>query len=79
MTAEGLEKARPYQNVAELDRVDEDESIPLESLSHLTGFPVDFIKKELLITTPECSLKELRKLMVSYLQSNIDLINSSQE
>ena len=47
----------------------EDQKVPLSSLSELTGFPVDFIKKELLLEGEELSMAELRTSMISYLES----------
>ncbi len=50
-----------------------DEKVSLSSLSELTGFPVDFIKKELLIEKEEpISLNELRTSMMSYLESTVE-------
>ncbi|MBT3585010.1 MAG: hypothetical protein HN509_08890 [Halobacteriovoraceae bacterium] len=45
----------------------EDQKVPLESLSELTGFPIEFIKKELLLGEQELSLAELRGHMLRYL------------
>lgn len=47
----------------------ENEKVTLASLSELTGFPVDFIKKELLIDHEPVSLSELRKSMMAYLEA----------
>ena len=47
----------------------EDQKVPLSSLSELTGFPVEFIKKELLLNGEELSMAELRTSMISYLES----------
>jgi hypothetical protein len=46
-----------------------DEQVNLSSLAQMTGFPVDYIKSELLLAKDEVSLSELRKTMVSYLIS----------
>lgn len=46
-----------------------DEQVSLSSLAQMTGFPVDYIKSELLLEKDEVSLGELRKTMVSYLIS----------
>lgn len=51
-----------------------DETIELSSLSDLTGFPVDYIKSELVLDNDKVQLSDLRKTMVSYLESiNDDL------
>jgi hypothetical protein len=53
----------------------EDEKIPLSSLSELTGFPIEFIKKELLLQDEELSMDDLRKSMVAYLESTSEKMN----
>lgn len=58
----------------ELGKLTEEQKIPLDSLSKLTGFPVDFIKKELLLDDDQLSLAELRKSMISYMETNSDLL-----
>lgn len=47
----------------------DDQKVPLSSLSELTGFPVEFIKKELLLEGEELSMSELRTSMISYLET----------
>ncbi|MCK5073442.1 MAG: hypothetical protein KAQ98_08465 [Bacteriovoracaceae bacterium] len=47
----------------------EEDKIELSSLSEMTGFPVEFIKQELLITGDRVSLKGLRKAMLGYLDN----------
>lgn len=49
----------------------ESDRFPVSSLSDLTGFPIDFIKKELLIENDTLSLSELRVSMVNYLNTNL--------
>jgi len=49
-----------------------DEKVSLSSLSELTGFPVDFIKKELLLEKEPLSLNELRTSMMAYLESTVE-------
>ncbi len=49
----------------------EDEYVPIESISKLTGFPVDFIKKELLITEDSISMAELRSSVLCFLQTSL--------
>ena len=45
-------------------------NITIESLSSLVGFPVDYLKKELLLEGDEISLKDLRTRMLSFLDTN---------
>lgn len=45
--------------------------VTLESLSELTGFPVDFIKKELLLDNDEIKMDHLRKKVASYLDATM--------
>ncbi len=61
-------------NQVELGNLTEEQKIPLDSLSSLTGFPVDFIKKELLLEEDQLSLAELRRSMLSYLESNSEML-----
>lgn len=49
-----------------------EEKVGMEDLSKLTGFPTDFIKKELVISKDELSIEELRKLALSLLDSTFD-------
>ncbi len=47
--------------------------VSIERLAELTGFPIDYIKKELLLdgeNLEELSLVELRKRVLVYLDSN---------
>lgn len=53
----------------------ETDRIQVESLSEMTGFPVDFIKKELLLKEDELSMEELRNSMASYLENTIQEIS----
>lgn len=48
----------------------ESEQVSIESLSELTGFPVEFIRKELLIDSDQLSMGELRESMVRYLETS---------
>lgn len=52
------------------------EKVPLESLSELTGFPVEFIKKELLLEDETLSMNDLRKSMAVYLENTVHELNS---
>jgi hypothetical protein len=45
--------------------------VSLGSLAELTGFPVDYIKRELILDSDgEVSVEELRKKVLAYLNSN---------
>lgn len=56
--------------------IGEMDKIPLASLSQLTGFPIEFIKKELLLDDEELSLEDLRNSMLNYLESTSTEMNS---
>lgn len=46
-------------------------AVSLGSLAELTGFPVDYIKRELLLDgEEELSMEELRKKVLAYLDSS---------
>jgi hypothetical protein len=50
--------------------------VNLASLSEMTGFPVDFIKSELLVQENEMTLSELRASMTTYLEkTNLEIIH----
>ncbi len=55
---------------------DENEKVSFSSLSEMTGFPVDFIKKELLLETEPVSMVELRKSVLRYLEVTAESINT---
>ncbi|GAB4009984.1 MAG: hypothetical protein Fur0010_01700 [Bdellovibrio sp.] len=52
------------------------DKIPLASLSQLTGFPIEFIKKELLLDDEELSMEDLRSSMLKYLELTSTEMNS---
>lgn len=52
------------------------QKVPLESLSELTGFPIEFIKKELLLESETLSMNDLRKSMAVYLENTVQELNS---
>lgn len=52
-----------------------EETVELSSLSELAGFPVNYIKSELVLKDDKVSLADLRKTMVSYLESINDKLN----
>ncbi len=49
--------------------------VALSSLSEMTGFPVDFIKSELIVEGEELSMESLRKSMAGYLESTFKEVN----
>ena len=51
---------------------DSQEKIEMSSLSNLTGFPVDYIKKELVLDEEEVTLEQLREHMMVFLNSNFE-------
>ena len=52
-------------------RPDSEDSVTLGSLAELTGFPVDYIKRELsLDAESDLSVEELREKVLKYLSSN---------
>jgi len=69
---EALEGSKPKLQ----PEIGETEKIPLESLSQLTGFPIEFIKKELLLDNEELSMEDLRSSMLNYLESTSTELNS---
>ena len=60
-------------DLQDADKTTDLAAISLGRLAELTGFPVDYIKKELLLegeNLEELSLEELRKRVLLYLDSN---------
>lgn len=53
-----------------------EEKVSFSSLSEMTGFPVEFIKKELLIDEEPVSMSQLRTSMAAYLESTIEFVKS---
>ena len=51
---------------------DEDENVPIASLSLLTGFPLKLIKKELVLDKDFISMRELRQVMMTFLKKKIE-------
>ena len=47
--------------------IKEEQLVNVSYLAELTGFPIDFIKHELLLAGDQLSLKELRAAMLRYL------------
>ena len=47
----------------------EKQNVTIDSLSDMTGFPVEFIKKELLLSKNEVCIDELRRSVLDYLQA----------
>ncbi|MBL6991185.1 MAG: hypothetical protein ISR65_15480 [Bacteriovoracaceae bacterium] len=58
-----IKQAGPQMKAA-----DEAENVDLSSLSHLVGFPTEYIKKELSLSENTLPMSELRKKMISYLE-----------
>ena len=56
--------------------LNQDEKISIDSLAGLTGFPADFIKRELLLEASNLSLNELRERVATYLEGNLELLKS---
>jgi hypothetical protein len=54
----------------------EQEQVSFSKLSEMTGFPVEFIKKELLLDTEPVSIKQLRASMLKYLESSSEMLKS---
>jgi hypothetical protein len=57
----------------EVSKPTTDEVVSLGTLAELTGFPVDYIKRELLLgdeMESEMTMEELRKKVLVYLDSN---------
>ena len=60
-------------DLQDVSRPTSEEVVSLGSLAELTGFPVDYIKRELLLegeTEEEMTVEELRKKVLAYLDSN---------
>ena len=76
LTAKECGMAKPSAEQVELGSLSEEQKIPLDSLSSMTGFPVDFIKKELLLEEDQLSLAELRRSMLTYLESNSEMLQN---
>ena len=49
--------------------IEKQDNVSMDSLSEITGFPVEFIKKELLLSQNEISIDELRHSVLDYLQT----------
>jgi hypothetical protein len=49
-----------------------DEKVSISSLADMTGFPEDFIKKELLLDDEPVSMNQLRASMLTYLESTVE-------
>ena len=59
-------------------KTEDQKQVPLESLSKLTGFPVEFIKKELLLDEENISMSDLRQSIVRYLESTSEDLQKPQ-
>ena len=56
-------------------RNEDTQKVSLDSLSQMTGFPLDFIKSELIVEGEEISMSDLRKTMVNFLEKNKTLLD----
>jgi hypothetical protein len=65
MEALKLSKKSGWQN-----NKSEGSQVTLRSLSELTGFPMEFIKEELLLDEEEISISDLRTKMQAFLVNN---------
>ncbi len=53
------------------DQVRPEQDVSLKTLSEMTGFPVEFIKKELLLDGEEINMETLRESMLRYLEQSM--------
>ncbi len=58
---------------------DSGDRVSISSLSELTGFPVDFIKKELLLEDDTLTMEELRASMINFLEHSTKFIEGDLE
>ncbi len=64
--------ARPLgRKVGNIQEKESVSTIDLSSLSQLTGFPVDFIKKELVMDQEKISVEDLRAKVAHFLNSTL--------
>ncbi len=76
MTTESLKLVQEDTIGETKQAVNEDtQKVSLDSLSEMTGFPLDFIKSELIVEGDEISMSDLRKTMVNYLEKNKSLLD----
>lgn len=55
----------------DITQANSETGVSLRSLAELTGFPVEYIKRELLLEGEEdLSVEDLRKKVLSYLETN---------
>ena len=69
MIATDLLRSRPRSGTK---KTSDTERVSVSTLSKLTGFPLEFIKKELLIQEDTLSMGELRESMLQYLSKSDD-------
>ena len=70
MTAIKLAGISKEKCAFKLDFAEEDD-VPVTSLALLTGFPEDFIRKELVLEKDFVPMKDLRKAMITFLKSTM--------
>lgn len=61
--------ADTVDGATDMNQIDDKMKVSLSSLSEMTGFPVDFIKKELLLENEPVSMHELRQSVLRYLET----------
>lgn len=53
-----------------------EDDVSISSLSSLTGFPTEFIKKELVLEEDVVQMSELRESLLEYLNTTFDDLNN---
>lgn len=66
---DNMNLADTIDTTMDVNKIDDTMKVSLSSLSEMTGFPVDFIKKELLLETEPVSMQELRQSVLRYLET----------
>ena len=75
LNREDSKEPRPCLSSIDDQKESHAESVSLSNLSELTNFPVDFLKKELLLDQQEdISLEDLRKRVLHYLDDTFDML-----
>lgn len=60
----------------ESNKANTEDRVSFSTLSKMTGFPIEFIKKELLLDEEPISMSKLRSSMAIYLESTIDHVRA---
>lgn len=66
---DNMNLADTIDGTMDVNQIDDTMKVSLSSLSEMTGFPVDFIKKELLLENEPVSMQELRQSVLRYLET----------